>query len=73
MLVLNHTSLYSGLLVDEVSGLKHFQEQPTQTTQQKDSAIAAYLDGNVTQKDTNWDVFSLQKLATDQRFLNAAK
>ena len=73
MLVLNHPNLYSGLLVDDVSGLKHFQEQPTQTTQQRDSAIAAYLNGNVTQKDTNWDVFSFQKLAADQRFLNAAK
>ena len=73
VLVLNHPNLYSGLLVDDVSGLKHFQEQPTQTTQQRDSAIAAYLNGNVTQKDTNWDVFSFQKLAADQRFLNAAK
>ena len=73
VLVLNHPNIYSGLLVDDVFGLKHFQEQPTQTMQQRDSAIAAYLNGNVTQKETSWDVFSFQKLATDQRFLNAAK
>jgi len=73
VLVLNNPNLNSGLLVDDVFGLKHFQEQPTQTTQQKDSAIAAYLNGNISQRETSWDVFSFQKLATDQRFLNAAK
>ena len=73
VLVINHPDVYSGLLVDEVFGLKHFQSPPQQITQQKDSAIAAYLNGNISQKDVNWDVFSFQKLASDQRFLNAAK
>lgn len=73
VLVLNHPNLYSGLLVDDVFGLKHFQEQPSQTIQQRDSAIATYLNGNITQKETSWDIFSFQKLATDLRFLNAAK
>ena len=71
--MLNHPNIYSGLLVDDVFGLKHFQEQPTQTSQQRNSAIAAYLNGNITQNGTSWDVFSFQKLATDLRFLNAAK
>ena len=73
VLVINHPDVYSGLLVDDVFGLKHFQSPPQQTTQQKDSAIAAYLNGNISQKDASWDVFSFQKLASDQRFLNAAK
>jgi len=73
IIVINHPDIYSGLLVDEVFGLKHFQSQPKQTMQQSDSAIAAYLNGNIAQKDVNWDVFSFQKLASDQRFLNAAK
>jgi twitching motility protein PilI len=73
ILVINHPDIYSGLLVDEVFGLKHFQSQPQQTPQQKDSPIAAYLNGNIAQNEANWDVFSFQKLASDQRFLNAAK
>jgi len=73
VLVINHPEIYSGLLVDEVFGLKHFQSPPQKTTQQKDSAIAAYLNGNISLKDVAWDVFSFQKLASDQRFLDAAK
>lgn len=73
ILVLNHPELNSGLLVDEVFGLKHFQDQPTPSTQQQDSAISAYLNGHIVQKDAQWDVFSFEKLATDPRFLNAAK
>lgn len=73
VLVINHPDIYSGLLVDDVFGLKHFQSPPVETKQQRDSAIAAYLNGNIAQKGTKWDVFSFHKLATDQRFLNAAK
>jgi len=40
---------------------------------QHDSAISNYLNGNVSQKEVNWDVFSFHKLAADPRFLNAAK
>jgi len=73
ILVINHPEIYSGLLVDEVFGLKHFQSQPQKTTQQKDSAIATYLNGNIAQNESSWDVFSFHKLVNDQRFLNAAK
>ncbi len=73
VLVLNHPDLYSGLLVDDVFGLKHFQTPPTQNTQQHDSSIANYLNGHISQKGADWDVFSFHKLANDKRFLNAAK
>lgn len=73
VIVINHPELYSGILVDDVFGLKHFQTPPVQTTQQHDSAISNYLNGNVSQKEVNWDVFSFHKLAADPRFLNAAK
>ncbi len=73
ILVLNHPDLYSGVLVDTVFGLKHFQSLPDKNTEMTDNPVADYLNGNISQQDTNWDVFSFHKLAADPRFLNAAK
>ncbi|OUR65880.1 pilus assembly protein PilI [Methylophaga sp. 42_25_T18] len=72
IMVINHPELYSGLLVDEVFGLKHFQREPEALDANKHVNIASYLKGSVFQQDTHWDVFSFQKLAEDPRFLNAA-
>jgi len=72
IMVINHPELYSGLLVDEVFGLKHFQREPEAIDANKNIKITAYLKGSVFQQDIHWDVFSFQKLADDERFLNAA-
>lgn len=72
IMVINHPELYSGLLVDEVFGLKHFQREPEALDADKHANIAVYLQGSVFQKNTHWNVFSFQKLAEDPRFLNAA-
>jgi twitching motility protein PilI len=73
ILVINHLGLYFGLLIDEVFCLKHFQGQPKQNLQQEGSLISSYLSGSISQKEVFWDVFSLQKLTSDPRFLNASK
>ncbi len=72
ILVINYPNLYSGLLVEGVIGLKHFQTKPTMNSTPEDNHIAAYLDGSISQKGRSWDVFSFNKLASDQQFLNAA-
>jgi len=72
IVVNNHPELYSGLLLDEVFGLKHFQDKPVNENSTNDSAIANYITGSIAQQDMHWDVFSFNKLAADQRFLNAA-
>ena len=72
IMVINHPELYSGLLVDEVFGLKHFQREPEAIDANKNIKITAYLKGSVFQQDIHWDVISFQKLADDERFLNAA-
>lgn len=72
IMVINHPELYSGLLVDEVFGLKHFQREPETLDANKHVNISPYLNGSVFQQNTNWDVFSFQKLTEDPRFLNAA-
>ena len=72
IMVINHPQIYSGLLVDEVFGLKHFQREPESLDVNKQINIASYLKGSVFQQNTHWDIFSFQKLAEDPRFLNAA-
>lgn len=72
VIILNHPDLYSGLLVDEVFGLKHFQREPEDLTTNTDVKVASYLKGGISQQDTHWDIFSFHKLAEDPRFLNAA-
>ena len=74
IVVNNHPTLYSGLLIDEVFGLKHFQHEPeySSSSTEEDSAIKPYLHGSITQAETHWDVFSFNKLTADQRFLNVA-
>lgn len=72
IIVNNHPDIYSGLLLDEVFGLKHFQEEPRQYNDLSDDAISAYITGSIDQHDMKWSVFSFNKLATDLRFLNAA-
>ena len=73
IIVINHPDLYSGLLLDEVFGLKHFQQEPDYDDgPHTDSAISPYLNGHISQQDHHWDVFSFNKLAADPRFINAA-
>lgn len=72
IIVNNHPELFSGLLLDEVFGLKHFPNEPEYNEDLSDSAISDYITGSIAQQDTHWSVFSFNKLATDQRFLNAA-
>lgn len=72
IVVINHPDLYSGILIDEVFGLRHFQHDPEKISTSSDSAISPYIDGTIAQQDTHWDVFSINKLTNEQRFLNAA-
>ena len=72
IMVINHADIYSGLLVDEVFGLKHFQRKPESTDVNKQVNISTYLKGSLVHQNTHWDIFSFQKLAEDPRFLNAA-
>ncbi len=72
IVVNNHPELYSGLLLDEVFGLKHFQQEPDATITLKDESLAKYITGHIKQQEQHWDVFSFNQLAADHRFLNAA-
>lgn len=71
ILVIKNKDSSLGILLNEVFGLKHFQQKPTAGTN-SDSTISPFLTGHVSLRDQQWDIFSFKKLATDPRFLNAA-
>ncbi len=72
IIVINHPELYSGLLLDEVFGLKHFPQEPDYNNSSADDSFSPYLNGNISQQEEHWNVFSFHKLTADLRFLNAA-
>lgn len=72
VLVINDREIGSGVLVDEVFGLKHFQRQAEPFDATRHLNITSYLQGSVFQQDIQWDVFSFRKLIADPRFINAA-
>lgn len=69
IIVINDAEISSGLLVDEVFGLKHFQRSPEPLTA---TATSSYITGQLSQQNINWQVFSFQQLTADPRFLHAA-
>lgn len=72
IVVINYPDLYSGLLIDEVFGLKHLQQQPEQNDSPAHVAHSMFINGSITHQDIKWDVFNVSKLCIDTRFLQAA-
>jgi twitching motility protein PilI len=73
VLVVNHKGVFSGLVVDEVLGLKHFfPEQMTEDLPSSDPALTGYLLHGFYSGDDHWGVFSLKRLAETPQFLQAA-
>jgi twitching motility protein PilI len=73
VLVVNHKGVFSGLVVDEVLGLKHFMpEQRTTELPALDAALATYVQSGFLVGDDFWGVFSMRRLAETPQFLQAA-
>ena len=73
VLVVNHKGVFSGLVVDEVLGLKHFApEQRSAELPALDAALAHYVRDGFMVGDEFWGVFSMRELAETPQFLQAA-
>lgn len=72
IIVINDSDITGGVLVDEVFGLKHFQQEPEPLETEQQTSFTPYLTGSVFQQDLHWQVFSFEHLIADPRFLNAA-
>ncbi len=74
LLVIDQGDLYTGLTVDDVYGMQHFpvtgyKAEPDDV----DDAVRPYLQGGYEKDGEVWQVFSIEHLAEDPRFLQVAR
>jgi len=73
VLVMNHRGVFSGLLVDEVMGMRRFYaETRTVTPADTDASVKPYIEHVYKQNNELWMVFSMHKLAESPLFLQVA-
>ncbi|PCI69462.1 MAG: chemotaxis protein CheW [Gammaproteobacteria bacterium] len=73
LLVVNKSGIHCGVIVDEVLGLNHFEdEQWVEDADIADEAMTPYLKGGFFIEEKLWNVFSLFELATTQSFRQVA-
>lgn len=73
LIVINYQGFRTGLLVDEVFGMRHFfQEDQSDEQPQVNDSISPYVKNMFSRENENWPVFSFANLAKDERFAQAA-
>jgi len=73
VLVVKHEGVFSGLLVGEVYGLKHFQDKAlSRKLPDADNFVKSYMSGSYNQDDEIWGIFSMFALAKSPLFLQVA-
>lgn len=73
VLVIQRGELSSGLLVDEVYGMRHFfTEEHSKNLPDASDKLKVYLKGSFVQNEIEWGVFSVAELAQSSEFLNIA-
>lgn len=71
LLVINDDDLGCTLFVPRIYGLRYFTEdQSTQDNAGLDEAILPYTDRRYVEGERTWTVLSLERLVSDERFLN---
>jgi len=74
VLVVRHRGLAAGLLVDEVMGLRHFDEADRLAeVPEADETLRPYLRRGYRDEEGAWPVFSMFRLAENPLFLQAAR
>jgi twitching motility protein PilI len=73
LLVVNHDGIHCGVIVDEVLGMNHYEDEDRVIeVPVNDEAIEPYLDGGFYSGDKLWTVFSLNTLAETPSFRQVA-
>ena len=70
ILVVEHEDMLSGLLVDSVQGMQHFEraQLKTSTTTQIPENILGFVDGAFERDERDWLVFDAKRLIGDEQF-----
>ena len=73
LIVINYKGFRTGLLVDEVYGMRHFfiDDQSNEAPKVHDN-ISPYIKNMFSKENENWPVFSFENMARDERFSKAA-
>ncbi len=72
VIVIDQGELFSGLLVDEVQGIQHFNRATYDLGHEAlPEKVLPYVQGRFRRQDEFWHVFMLSALVADPRFLNA--
>lgn len=73
VIVMNVETLTTGLLVNEVFGLRHFNEElERQDPAAFEDSVAAHLQGAFLRDNRLWGVFDMHSLAASSTFMHAA-
>jgi len=73
VLVIDHNGIYSGLVVDEIYGLKHFLDsEHTDEEPEVDELLLPYIRAGYRRDGKVWGKFSLCALADTPKFMMAA-
>lgn len=73
VLVVNHNGLVTGLVVEEVHGMRHFSSaEQTYELPEISNRLKPYIKQAFHKEDDYWPVFSVHALVEDERFLQAS-
>ena len=72
ILAIARDKLNAGLIVDEIYGMKHFDQELFDAGMQYDVQWHSYMQGGYDINGESWVVFNLNKLIESQDFLNVA-
>lgn len=74
ILVFNHEGVFSGVVVDDILGLQHFDyEQGVEVSVPEDDPRKPFLVGGFQRADKLWPIFSLHALARCEGFIQVAQ
>ncbi|MGD8484675.1 MAG: chemotaxis protein CheW [Thioalkalispiraceae bacterium] len=73
VLVIRQEDMDTGLVVDEVFGMRHFfDEEKTADLPQVSGRLQNFMKGAYRQGDRHWGIFSMRNLAKSEEFKNVA-
>ena len=72
VLVVQHRDVFTGLLVGDTVGMRHFDEAEKADCATTDAPMANYVTGAFEHEGEIWPVFSMHALAASPEFLSAA-
>lgn len=73
VILIKKGELVSGLMVDEVFGMRHFfEEERTENVPESSDNLKKYLQGAFRKGNMHWGIFDMDNLAEDPGFLQVA-